>query len=70
MKCVGVKQVLKSIKENKVKKVYVAKDAESHITEEIINISSEKNIPIVYVETMTELGKMSGIDVGASCMAE
>ena len=70
MKCVGVKQVLKSIKENKVKKVYVAKDAEGHITEEIINISSEKNIPIVYVETMTELGKMSGIDVGASCMAE
>ncbi|MBR6252608.1 MAG: ribosomal L7Ae/L30e/S12e/Gadd45 family protein [Clostridia bacterium] len=70
MRYVGLKQVQKSIKEKNAKKVYIAKDAESRITEELIKKCQDNNIPIVYVETMTELGKKAGIDVGASCMAE
>ena len=70
MRYVGLKQVQKSIKENNVKKVYVAKDAEKHITEQIIKKCQENNIQVVCVETMAELGKKAGIDVGASCIAE
>ena len=70
MKYVGAKQVLKSIHENKVKKVYIAKDADKNITEEIINICKEKNLPVVFVETMVELGKMAAIDVKTSSYAE
>ncbi len=70
MKHVGEKQVLKSIHENRIKKVYIAKDADRKITEEIITLCKEKTLPIVFVDTMTELGKMAEIDVGTSSMAE
>ncbi len=70
MKYVGAKQVLKSIHENKAKKIYIAKDADKEITEKIIEICKENNLPIVFVDTMAELGKMAGIDVGTSSMAE
>lgn len=70
MRYVGLKQVQKSIKEKIAKKVYIAKNADSHITEELIKQCQAAKIQIVHVETMAELGKMAGIDVGASCMAE
>jgi len=70
MKYVGAKQVLKNIHINNVKKVYVAKDADKEITEEIIVICKEKKLPVIWIDTMTELGKMAGIDVGTSSMAE
>ena len=70
MRYVGIKQVLKSVKENNTKKVFVAKDAESHVTEELIKLCNEKNIEIVYIKSMAELGKMAGIEVGTSCYAE
>ena len=50
--------------------MFIAKDAESHVTQEIIKLCEEHKIPIVFVDTMAELGKMAGIEVGASCMAE
>jgi large subunit ribosomal protein L7A len=70
MRCVGIKQVLKCVKENNTKKVFVAKDTEPHITNELIKLCNEKNIEIIYVKSMTELGKMAGIEVGTSCFAE
>lgn len=70
MKYIGIKQVLKNVKEDKVKKVYIAKDAEQHVISELIDVCKEKSISITYVNTMSELGKKAGIEVGASCMAE
>jgi len=70
MKCIGIKQVLKCVKKDEVKKVYVADDAQSHVTAELLAICKEKNIEVKHVKTMSELGKMAGIDVGTSCMAE
>ena len=70
MKCVGAKQVLKSIHEKKVKKVYIAKDADNHITDEIIKLCKENNLQLFFVDTMVELGKKAGIDVKASSYAE
>ena len=70
MKFVGVKQVLKSVKEEKIKKVYVADDVQSHITAELISLCQEKHIEVIHVATKAELGKMAGIEVDASCTAE
>ena len=70
MKYIGIKQVLKNVKEDKVKKVYIAKDAEQHVVSELIDVCKEKSISITYVNTMSELGKKAGIEVGASCTAE
>ncbi len=69
MKYIGIKQVLKSIKEDKAKKVYIAEDAEKRVTEEAIKLCNAKGIEINYVKTMQELGKLAQIDVKASTMS-
>lgn len=70
MKYIGIKQVLKAVKEGKVKKVYISEDAEEHVISELLEICNANNIEIVKVKTMAELGKMAGIDIGASAAAE
>ena len=70
MKCVGIKQVLKAAQSGEVKKVYIGRDAEKHIIDELVKICNQKNIEIIYIETMKELGKLAGIEVGAATAAE
>ena len=70
MKYVGIKQVLRAAKTEKLLRVYIGKDVEKNIVEELIKICSEKHIEIIYVETMKELGKLAGIEVRASVAAE
>lgn len=66
----GTKQVLKAAKSGEVKKVYIGKDAEKHIVADLIKFCKETKIDIVYMETMKELGKYAGIDVGTATAAE
>lgn len=70
MKYVGVKEVLKAVKNNDVSKVYIGKDAEAHVLSELITSCNEKNIEIVEIETMQKLGEMAGIEVKAATAAE
>ena len=70
MKYVGIKQVLRAVKENSVKKVYIGEDAEPYVLEELLRTCGDNNIEIVKIETMAELGKLAGIDIGASAAAE
>ncbi len=65
-KIVGTKQVLKAIKNGYAKEVIVASDADSHITSKILRVATEHNVPYFYVDSMKELGKACGIDVGAA----
>ncbi len=62
--------MLKNVKEKGAKKVFIAKDAEAHITAELVKFCEANNIEIVHVNTMAEIGKMAGIEVGSSCYAE
>ncbi|MDD3841040.1 MAG: ribosomal L7Ae/L30e/S12e/Gadd45 family protein [Clostridia bacterium] len=66
---IGTKQTKKEVVMNRVKKVYVAKDAENHIIRELTELCNEKLIPIIYVDTMKELGSICGIQVGAASAA-
>lgn len=65
-KIVGAKQTIKALESGTVKTVYVAKNADARVVDPIITLSQSKCIPIVYIETMEELGRACEIDVGAA----
>lgn len=64
---IGFKQTVKAINNDKVDIVYLADDADDNIKNSILEACRGKNIEIVHVETMKELGDACGIDVNASC---
>jgi large subunit ribosomal protein L7A len=66
---VGVKQTRKAITNNKAETVFVAMDADAHVTEALTKACQEKQIPLEKVPTMAELGTTCGIHVGASAAA-
>ncbi|WP_027964788.1 ribosomal L7Ae/L30e/S12e/Gadd45 family protein [Halalkalibacillus halophilus] len=66
---IGAKQVLKSMKNSEVQEVVIAENAERRITDEILQMAEQYQVPVVYVESMKELGKASGIEVGAATVA-
>ena len=68
-KVIGTKQVKKAITKGQVDKVYIARDAESHIIEPIRELCSQKNISVVMLDTMESLGRACGIEVGAAAVA-
>ncbi len=65
-KTIGIKQSIKAVEGETVEVVYIAEDAEERITKDLKNICKEKGIEIIYVDTMKQLGKACGIDVGAA----
>ena len=67
-KVIGIKLCTKLLKSNEGKVLYVAKDANAKLISPIIQLAQEKNIDIVEISTMKELGKISGIDVKSSAV--
>ena len=65
-KVVGVKQTLKALKNNQGKVLYIAKDADSCITEPILKLAKVNSLQIVFVDTMKELGNLCDIDVASA----
>ena len=66
---VGLKQLRKALKDDGVRKVFLARDAEPRLIEPIETQCREKDIPVTWVETMAELGAACGIEVGAAAAA-
>ena len=52
---IGAKQALKALNNDAAYAVYIAKDAEEHVTRQLIELAAEKSIEIIYVETMKHL---------------
>lgn len=65
-KVVGIKQTLKALKNSKGKVLYIAKDADSNITEPILQIAKANSLQIIFVDTMKELGNLCDIDVASA----
>lgn len=63
---IGVKQTTKILINDRAAVVFVAKDAEQHVTRRIIQIAEEKGVELIYVDTMKALGSACKIDVGAA----
>jgi len=68
-KIVGTKQTLKALEKGLAKKVFIATDAEQHVIKPLIRQCDEKGIPVVMVDTMKNLGKACGIEVGCAAAA-
>ncbi len=65
-KAIGIKQTLKAVENKTAVKVFIAKDADEKITGNLRELCLTNAIEIVYVDTMKQLGKAVGIEVGAS----
>ncbi|KXG74789.1 ribosomal L7Ae/L30e/S12e/Gadd45 family protein [Thermotalea metallivorans] len=63
---IGTKQALKAVKEGRAQTLFIAKDAEKHVTRNIEELAKEMQLQIVYVDSMKKLGKACGIDVSAA----
>jgi len=63
---IGIKQSIRALNDNLVQTVYIAKDADAAMTQELVKLSESKQVPVVYAESMKELGKACQIDVGAA----
>lgn len=65
-KIVGTKQAIKAVENCEADIVYIAKDADKKVVEELEKLCTEKDITIFYVDTMKDLGKACDIDVKAA----
>jgi large subunit ribosomal protein L7A len=68
-KTVGVKQTLRALEKGSVQCIYIAEDADAHVTRPIIELCRNQKVEIVRVPTMQELGKACSIQVGAAVAA-
>jgi large subunit ribosomal protein L7A len=65
----GTKQTKKAIENGSALRVFLARDADERVTAPIENACAEKEIPVVWAETMEELGKACNIKVKAATAA-
>lgn len=68
-KVIGKKQTMRLLLEDEVKTVYIARDADSSVTNEVIELCKNKGVEIVYIDKMRELGDICGIEVNAATAA-
>ncbi|MCL4351291.1 MAG: ribosomal L7Ae/L30e/S12e/Gadd45 family protein [Firmicutes bacterium] len=64
---VGTRETLKKISQNKAVRVYVAQDADAKMVAEVVKATQTRGVPLGYIDSMTELGRLCGIQVGAAC---
>jgi len=65
-KKIGIKECKKAIENDKALSVFVAMDAEERVIKPFVELCGQKAIEITYIDTMSNLGKACGIDVGAT----
>jgi len=66
---IGTKQTLKAMKNGEISEVIIAEDADQSITQKVVDLAEELNIPYGHVDSMRKLGIACGIEVGASTVA-
>lgn len=63
---VGTRQSKKLLASGRAAKVYVARDADPHVTMPVVAMCDEKNVAVEYINSKKALGKLCNIDVDAS----
>lgn len=66
---IGIKQVTKALKRGQAKKIFIAADAETRVTEPLVKIANAQKVLTETLSTMKELGTACGIEVGAAAVA-
>ena len=65
-KVVGIKQLRRALRDGQVVRVFVAENADPQLTQPVADACSAADVELIWVPTMTELGKACGISVGAA----
>ncbi|MCX7771735.1 MAG: ribosomal L7Ae/L30e/S12e/Gadd45 family protein [Clostridia bacterium] len=65
-KVVGIKQTRKAAEQDKLEAVFIAYDADQRVVGQLKAFCEAKRISVVTTESMKQLGKAAGIDVGAA----
>ena len=68
-RCIGYKQAKKALEENRVESIFLAHDCDNNIQKEFSDICGSKNVKISKEYSLTQLGALCGIDVGAAVVA-
>ncbi len=63
---VGIKQTMRMLEQGQLSEVLVAKDSDYFVIRPLIAMADIKKVPIKYVDTRRELGRMCGIEIGAA----
>lgn len=63
---VGARQSMKALMNGKVKELYMADDSDEFITKDFVRECAARDINIIHYDTMMELGKSCGIEVGTA----
>jgi large subunit ribosomal protein L7A len=66
---VGTKQTFKTVEQRKAVEVFVAQDADPRLIARIVQLCKQYGVKVTYVDTMRNLGKACGIEVGAAMAA-
>lgn len=66
---IGTKQTMRMVELGRADEVYVAEDADPRLTSKIIALCNQRAVKVTMVDTMLNLGKACGIDVGAAMAA-
>ncbi|WP_151737877.1 ribosomal L7Ae/L30e/S12e/Gadd45 family protein [Paenibacillus tengchongensis] len=66
---IGTKQTVKAVELGQAAEVYVAKDGDPRLTSKIVLLCSKQGVKVNYVDTMLDLGRACGIEVGAAMAA-
>ena len=70
MRVVGVRQVLRAVKEDRAQEVFLAMDADSRLRAQIEQEVREKGLPLHMISTLEELAALCRVDVpsAAACL--
>lgn len=68
-KTVGIRETSKAVEKDRVCKVYIAKDAERRVVFSLLEACKAKNIEVIEVASMEELGKACSVAVPAAAAA-
>jgi large subunit ribosomal protein L7A len=66
---IGTNQTTKALQQSTAKQVFIARDAESRVTTPVLSLARDKGVPVEWVDSMKQLGKACGIEVGAAMAA-
>ena len=69
MRVVGVRQVLRCVKQNRAEMVFLAMDAGAAIRGAVEQAAQEGNVPLQMVATMEELAALCRVDVPSAAAA-
>ncbi|TXL61024.1 50S ribosomal protein L7ae-like protein [Cerasibacillus terrae] len=66
---IGTKQSLKALKTGIISEVFIAVDADQEVTQGVVDIANELEVPVHYVNSKEDLGRACGIDVHAATVS-